>query len=122
MKIMMKQRIDILLITNRTTIMKRVLFSMVLLMAVSTSFAQMKKVKEAKSIASEVKPNFNQAEQLINEAMNNSETKELPETWDVAGFIQRSEEHTSELQSRQYLVCRLLLEKKKKKKHSSLLL
>src|SRR3712207_8576986 len=28
---------------------------------------------------------------------------------------QRSEEHTSELQSRQYLVCRLLLEKKKKK-------
>src|SRR5438445_9355272 len=30
----------------------------------------------------------------------------------------RSEEHTSELQSRQYLVCRLLLEKKKKKKKS----
>src|SRR3712207_9015610 len=29
----------------------------------------------------------------------------------------RSEEHTSELQSRQYLVCRLLLEKKKKNKN-----
>src|SRR3712207_8255847 len=29
----------------------------------------------------------------------------------------RSEEHTSELQSRQYLVCRLLLEKKKKQLH-----
>src|SRR3712207_7170210 len=29
----------------------------------------------------------------------------------------RSEEHTSELQSRQYLVCRLLLEKKKNKKY-----
>src|SRR3712207_7840503 len=28
-------------------------------------------------------------------------------------FYSRSEEHTSELQSRQYLVCRLLLEKKK---------
>src|SRR3712207_7371419 len=28
-------------------------------------------------------------------------------------FLARSEEHTSELQSRQYLVCRLLLEKKK---------
>src|SRR3712207_7263571 len=28
--------------------------------------------------------------------------------------LHRSEEHTSELQSRQYLVCRLLLEKKKK--------
>src|SRR3712207_7072697 len=32
----------------------------------------------------------------------------------------RSEEHTSELQSRQYLVCRLLLEKKKIYCHSSL--
>src|SRR3712207_8725609 len=31
------------------------------------------------------------------------------------GSRPRSEEHTSELQSRQYLVCRLLLEKKKKK-------
>src|SRR3712207_7690926 len=31
----------------------------------------------------------------------------------------RSEEHTSELQSRQYLVCRLLLEKKKKKQHKN---
>src|SRR2546423_2237735 len=30
----------------------------------------------------------------------------------------RSEEHTSELQSLAYLVCRLLLEKKKKKKHN----
>src|SRR3712207_8620137 len=30
---------------------------------------------------------------------------------------QRSEEHTSELQSRQYLVCRLLLEKKKSEPH-----
>src|SRR3712207_8528297 len=30
----------------------------------------------------------------------------------------RSEEHTSELQSRQYLVCRLLLEKKKTQHHS----
>src|SRR3712207_8451063 len=29
-------------------------------------------------------------------------------------IVRRSEEHTSELQSRQYLVCRLLLEKKKK--------
>src|SRR3712207_7341402 len=32
----------------------------------------------------------------------------------VHGVEARSEEHTSELQSRQYLVCRLLLEKKKK--------
>src|SRR3712207_8717948 len=34
----------------------------------------------------------------------------------------RSEEHTSELQSRQYLVCRLLLEKKNRRHHSSHLL
>src|SRR5476651_2794900 len=32
----------------------------------------------------------------------------------------RSEEHTSELQSRQYIVCRLLLEKKKNNTHISL--
>src|SRR3712207_8737846 len=32
----------------------------------------------------------------------------------IKGAIPRSEEHTSELQSRQYLVCRLLLEKKNK--------
>src|SRR3712207_7069710 len=38
------------------------------------------------------------------------------EDGDVAGQL-RSEEHTSELQSRQYLVCRLLLEKKKKKNY-----
>src|SRR3712207_8858400 len=34
--------------------------------------------------------------------------------------MRRSEEHTSELQSRQYIVCRLLLEKKKWTVHSSL--
>src|SRR3712207_7429973 len=33
--------------------------------------------------------------------------------------VHRSEEHTSELQSRQYLVCRLLLEKKKNLKDTS---
>src|SRR2546428_3585249 len=38
------------------------------------------------------------------------------------GFEQRSEEHTSELQSRSDLVCRLLLEKKKKIKIISRLL
>src|SRR3712207_8501433 len=37
-------------------------------------------------------------------------------TTDFGWSAVRSEEHTSELQSRQYLVCRLLLEKKKKYK------
>src|SRR3712207_8221845 len=35
------------------------------------------------------------------------------------GHPGRSEEHTSELQSRQYLVCRLLLEKKKKNNYQN---
>src|SRR5690625_7117626 len=39
--------------------------------------------------------------------------KEIEDEW--AAFDRRSEEHTSELQSRGHLVCRLLLEKKKEK-------
>src|SRR3712207_7509235 len=35
-------------------------------------------------------------------------------------WVRRSEEHTSELQSRQYLVCRLLLEKKLNSLHATL--
>ena len=69
--------------------MKRVLFSMVLLMAVSFAFAQEKNVKEAKSIAGEVNPDFAKAEQLINEALTNPETKDNAATWDVAGYIQK---------------------------------
>src|SRR3712207_7904614 len=38
----------------------------------------------------------------------------------LANLDDRSEEHTSELQSRQYLVCRLLLEKKKRNDMPSL--
>src|SRR5690606_41777062 len=37
----------------------------------------------------------------------------------VAASVRRSEEHTSELQSRENLVCRLLLEKKKQKYHNT---
>src|SRR3712207_7694413 len=36
-----------------------------------------------------------------------------PQRGGAVAHLARSEEHTSELQSRQYLVCRLLLEKKK---------
>src|SRR5215203_308488 len=48
-----------------------------------------------------------------------------PSTWSSGASRDRSpalrsEEHTSELQSRQYLVCRLLLEKKKKNKKKNL--
>src|SRR2546422_6990599 len=38
---------------------------------------------------------------------------------DIAASPKRSEEHTSELQSRLHLVCRLLLEKKKRARSSS---
>src|SRR3712207_7959419 len=53
-------------------------------------------------------------------ASGNTEYKSNSETMQEAMrktqmFDHRSEEHTSELQSRQYLVCRLLLEKKKNK-------
>src|SRR3712207_9117789 len=41
------------------------------------------------------------------------EAKHVPFKNDFGATLGRSEEHTSELQSRQYLVCRLLLEKKK---------
>src|SRR5258707_10756515 len=49
----------------------------------------------------------------------NGDIVEIGSWWGKSAFIlarlARSEEHTSELQSRQYLVCRLLLEKKKTK-------
>src|SRR5687768_17863190 len=41
-------------------------------------------------------------------------TNDYKDAWFV-GYTPRSEEHTSELQSRLHLVCRLLLEKKKQK-------
>src|SRR3712207_7273009 len=40
-------------------------------------------------------------------------TDKINAAYSIGGPKLRSEEHTSELQSRQYLVCRLLLEKKK---------
>src|SRR5947209_15277946 len=61
------------------------------------------------------------------DAYNKGDLANVPQAWQIAldaatkkqvtgeGDLLRSEEHTSELQSRQYLVCRLLLEKKKSK-------
>src|SRR5947209_13356656 len=68
--------------------------------------------------------------EMMPAASGGRETEEVPYTLDnyrppafldgrlylfYEGITSRSEEHTSELQSRQYLVCRLLLEKKKNK-------
>ena len=69
--------------------MKRVLFSMVLLMAVGFAFAQQKNVKEARTIANDVKPDFKKAQQLIDAALVNAETKDDAAAWDVAGLIQK---------------------------------
>src|SRR5438445_6356554 len=44
----------------------------------------------------------------------NTRAATRPSRWSCRASLLRSEEHTSELQSRQYLVCRLLLEKKNK--------
>src|SRR3712207_7812755 len=67
---------------------------------------------------------FRSDEVCIADRLKNKRTGELWKVGDskaknplgLRGFAwkTRSEEHTSELQSRQYLVCRLLLEKKKK--------
>src|SRR5688572_32051085 len=46
-------------------------------------------------------------------------TESLDKKLKESGHQNRSEEHTSELQSQSNLVCRLLLEKKKKKYHMS---
>lgn len=69
--------------------MKRALFSIVLLLVASFTFAQEKNVKEAKSIANGMNPDFAKAEELINQALTNPETKDNAETWDVAGLIQK---------------------------------
>lgn len=69
--------------------MRKVLFSVALLLTSCLTFAQVKNVKDAKSLAEDVKPDFKQAESLINEAMINPETKDQANTWNVAGIIQK---------------------------------
>src|SRR3712207_7076972 len=54
----------------------------------------------------EIAQNASAAAQVAQEAVVSAQSA-------TATITERSEEHTSELQSRQYLVCRLLLEKKK---------
>ncbi len=69
--------------------MQRVLFTMVLLLVAGFTFAQEKNVKEAKNIAGGSNPDFAKAEELINAALSDSQTKDDPNTWDVAGLIQK---------------------------------
>src|SRR2546430_11789747 len=62
------------------------------------------------------------AEQAAEMYVTTSKLKDVAERKRLAGSLERSEEHTSELQSQSNLVCRLLLEKKKKQqcKHVSI--
>src|SRR3712207_7732239 len=61
-------------------------------------------------------------DKILESLANQIRTREIQDSYDAMILLAqqqsdlafRSEEHTSELQSRQYLVCRLLLEKKKK--------
>src|SRR3712207_8743681 len=55
----------------------------------------------------------------VNEHLIETINKKKPKSLKDLADIWRSEEHTSELQSRQYLVCRLLLEKKKQHYNNS---
>src|SRR3712207_8181972 len=57
---------------------------------------------QVRGILGEIQRGINTSVMLTEEAVKRA----------AAGKTRRSEEHTSELQSRQYLVCRLLLEKK----------
>src|SRR5258707_5365447 len=50
----------------------------------------------------------------VRELLSMHSSRAVNLSWKFTARLERSEEHTSELQSRQYLVCRLLLEKKKK--------
>ncbi len=83
--------------------MKKVLFSLILLLSASFVFAQEKALKEARKIANSTSPDFAKAEELINQALENPETKDLAETWNVAGLIQKkkSEEEIKKAYLRQ---------------------
>jgi len=72
-----------------TAIMRKVILLMVVLMTATLGFAQTKSVREAKRIADEEKPDFKKAETLINGALTDPETKDDPNTYNVAGYIQK---------------------------------
>src|SRR5687768_18071475 len=59
---------------------------------------------------------FNGSAQVQSDLVNSSKFIDIPHQ--IWAYRPRSEEHTSELQSRLHLVCRLLLEKKKKNQYT----
>ena len=85
--------------------MKRLLLTVALCVAASSaSFAQKKAVKEAQGIAKGDKADFTEARALIKGALENPETKDDAQAWDVAGFIedqQFSAERTKQILGQQ---------------------
>src|SRR2546427_5197911 len=69
---------------------------------------------EREALRTESSADSKAADHILHDARKEFVPGVLPETAEAVS--QRSEEHTSELQSQSNLVCRLLLEKKKKKK------
>src|SRR3712207_8695876 len=77
----------------------------------TTLFRSVRPGEDGAELVSELKPS--PEIRLDAERLLGGKIQEIGESEWVM-YKPRSEEHTSELQSRQYLVCRLLLEKKKK--------
>src|SRR3712207_9503855 len=78
----------------------------------TTLFRSREALPRAEDRAAERLDALDRVRELRRELETRLEGSAAPTEEDLAA-ARRSEEHTSELQSRQYLVCRLLLEKKK---------
>jgi tetratricopeptide (TPR) repeat protein len=67
--------------------MKKIILSLILLISFTFSFAQKQNVSKAKNEALKDKPDFTAAREAIKLALKDSTTKNLAETWYVAGLI-----------------------------------
>ena len=72
-------------------IMKKIVFSGVLCLLVSFSFGQKKAVSDAKAALNSAPPKFEEARNLIKDALTNPETANNAETWFVAGQIENKQ-------------------------------
>lgn len=67
--------------------MKKTLIMAAMVLISAGCFAQKANVKKAKNLALQETPDFSGARAAINEALSNDETKDLADTWYVAGLI-----------------------------------
>ena len=67
--------------------MKKIILSLFLVISFTLSFAQKSNVSKAKNKALMENPDFTGAREAIKLALNDSTTKNLAETWYVAGLI-----------------------------------